>query len=257
MTERIVGKLGKLPAGPPAAFKFASYFNAEALPAPPKHFGHYGLIRESTWGMLGNDSVGCCVFSGAGHETMMWSLEGDRLLASFDVANILSDYAAVTGYSPNDPLSDRGTSLDAAADYRRKTGIVDASGRRHKVDAYVALKLQDWGQLRLATWLFGAVGVGIIVTTSVESDFRAGRPWDHVSGPQIGGHYVPCVGFNSRGQGIFVTWGGLQGMTQQFYNQMADEALAYVSLETLSNKGLSPEGFDRAKLLADLAQLGS
>ena len=31
----------------------------------------------------------------------------------------------------------------AAASYRRKTGIMDASGRRHTVDSYVALRPQD------------------------------------------------------------------------------------------------------------------
>ena len=88
--------------------------------------------------------------------------------------------------------------------------------------------------------------------------FEAGLPWTVPSKvTPVGGHYVPCVGRNSAGQLLVVTWSRLHGMTQDFYARFCDEALAYLSLEMLDAKGLSPEGFDRAGLLAVLAKLSS
>lgn len=256
--ERAVGKLGKLPARANAIqFKFAQVFNVETLPqAPSGPFGHYANVSEAKLGMLGNDQYGCCVWSGAGHEEMMWSREGGSRPINITTENVLSDYAAATGFNPNDPLSDRGTDIQKAAEYRRTTGIIDSEGNRHTVDAYVAISLRDWKQLRLATYLFGAVGVGIIITQSAEDQFKGGHPWSSVYGRELGGHYIPCVGFNSAGLAIVETWGRYQGMTQRFYECMSDEAIAYISLETLDEKGLSPEQFDRERLEAMLTDIG-
>jgi hypothetical protein len=187
---------------------------------------------------------------------MMWAFEHDRHI-EFSADTALSDYGDMTGFSRWNPLSDQGTDMAAAASYRRKTGIVDAAGNRHKIDAYVEMRLQDWDQLRLAVYLFGAAGIGIELPRGAMDQFRAERPWD-VDGSSIeGGHYIPCVGFNSHGLAIVVTWGRLQGMTRRFYEAHNDEALAYISAEALNAKGLSPEGFDAARLAADLGSLAA
>jgi|ERR1700722_1972994 len=254
-------KYGKLPARPGAAsFKFSTYFNAEALPKPPDGpFGHSGLIRKvgTAWGMLGNDQYGCCVLAGAGHETKQWNAERG-IAVPIDAANTLSDYSAITGFNPLNPLSDQGTDMVVAADYRKKTGIVDAEGKRHVIDAYLALKVGDLDELYLATWLLGAVGVGITVPASCEAQFRAGTIWTNVPGdPIVGGHYIVCVDRNSKGLPVFVTWGGDQASDEAWYKQNNDEVLGYVSLEALDAKGLSPEQFNRAQLIADLSALPS
>jgi hypothetical protein len=126
---------GKTAARPGAvSFKFSRYFDLAALPTPPRRFGHYQKVQQ--WGELGNDIAGDCVWAGAGHETMLWNAANKRPI-NITAANSLSDYSALTGYSPSKPFSDRGTDMSDAADYRRKTGIVDAAGIRHTVDAYV------------------------------------------------------------------------------------------------------------------------
>lgn len=249
-------KLGKKPARPGAVqFRFGAFFNAEKLPTPPMAFGHvYGSEQQLPWGMLANDQWADCVFAGAAHETMIWTNEAHGL-AAFDDACVLSDYAAVTGFDPDDPSTDQGTDMQQAASYRRKTGILDAGGRRHKIDSYVGLIPGDANQLALAAYLLGAVGVGLRFPDSAMSQFEAREPWTIVDQQTpAGGHYVPCVGRNSHGHFLVITWGRLQAMTPEFYARYCDETVAYLSIEALS-KNLSPEGFDAAQLSAALRSI--
>jgi hypothetical protein len=192
-------KLGKTPARNTVALKFAMVFNADVLPTPPKAFGHENLMADGNWHGLGNDSVSCCVFAGAAHEHMLWTMVGGQPRSRFTVKDVLSDYSAVTGYDPAKPDSDQGTDMQVAAAYRQKTGILDATGARHKIDAYAALRVGDLDELALATWLFGACGCGFQIPSSAEAQFDAGEPWDIVAGDTtVGGHYVPCLSGDTK-----------------------------------------------------------
>jgi hypothetical protein len=248
-------KLGKRPARLGAvSFTFRDFFNPAALPTPPATFGHYSAA--GSFGVLGNDQYSDCVFAGAAHETMIWTLEGGRPEARFTTADALDDYAAVTGFNPADPTTDIGTDMQVAASYRRKTGIRDAINQRHTIDSYVALSVGDVDELVLATWLTGAAGVGLQFPMQSMTQFKAGQIWTVPAIPKMdGGHYVPCVGRNSAGNLLVVTWGRLQAMTPAYYQRFSDEALAYISLEILNAKNLSPEGFDADGLRAQLAKL--
>lgn len=244
--------LGKTPARSGAMkFKLSDYLNRKALPKPPATFGHEGLIPAS-WGMLGNDSYGDCVWAGAAHETMMWNAEAGVKVAFTDKA-VLSDYSAVTGFNPKKPNTDQGTDMVVAASYRRKTGIVDAAGKRHQVAAYLSIKPGDLNEHLAAAYLFGAIGIGIEFPASAMDQFNAGKPWDVVSRSKIeGGHYIPLVA--RRANLECVTWGKVQQMTSAFFQKYNDESVAYVSLEALKNNK-SPEGFNAAQLQADLSAL--
>lgn len=244
--------LGKRPARAGAVkFALSHYASVASLPEPPRKFEHCLL---SNWQMYSNDRFGCCVFAGAAHEHMKWGAEGGSIVAFTD-ANVLSDYSAVTGFDPTKPDTDQGTDLADAAAYRRKTGIIDASGRRHLIDAYVSLPIRNAAIIAKAAWLFGAVGIGVQLPSSAEGQFDRGEPWDVVEGATIeGGHYIVVVGRNSVGNFLIVTWGRLHAMTPRFLETYMDEGLAYLDLERIKNN-LSPEQFDVAVLQADLAEL--
>jgi hypothetical protein len=248
-------KLGKKPARPDAVrFKFSAFFDKNKLPTPPAVFGHYKNVQE--WGVFKNDEYGDCVWAGAAHETMMWGSEVSKRV-TFTDKNVLSDYTAVTGFNPNDLNTDGGTDMEMAASYRRKTGVLDANGHRHKIDSYIALKKGSISDLMLSTYLFGATGVGIMFPDSAMKQFDAGKIWSIVPGePEpTDGHYIPVVGRNSAGNILCVTWGRLQAMTPEFYMKYNDESIAYVSLEPLATRLVSPEGFDISLLRADLKSL--
>jgi hypothetical protein len=246
-------KLGKKPARPEAMkFKLRQFIDPKALPKPPAKFGHEDLIWEGSWGMLGNDNYGDCVWAGAAHETMMWCREAG-MTTTFTADGVLSDYAAATGFDPARPETDQGSDMKDAASYRRKTGIIDDKGTRHKVAAYLAIDPGNLTELYQAMWLFGAVGGGIEFPMSAWDQFKKGKPWTFVRGSRLdGGHYIPLVA--KRRQIVCVTWGKLQPMSAAFLHHYQDEAVAYVSNETLTNNK-SPEGFDSDSLLKALNSL--
>jgi hypothetical protein len=258
-------RTGKLPAThDDRDLRFATYVDlGTVLPKVPQSFGHEKAVPE--WGMLGNgpdpemgpafDGAGDCVFAGAAHETMLWTSVSGNGEATFSTHGVLADYGAVTGYTPSDPGSDRGTNVRDALGYRRSTGVVDAHGSRHKLGAYVALEPGNLDHVCAAMYLFGAVGIGIRFPETAMDQFHAGRPWDVVAGATIdGGHYIPLVARRS-GRLDCVTWAKVQPMTTAFFEAYCDEAYALLSTELISSSGTSPEGFDLAELQADLQAL--
>lgn len=251
-------KTGKRPARKGAIkFGFADYFDVKKLPVPPPRFGHENIGKP--WGMLANDEHSCCVFSGAAHEHMVWTHEGGLPVADFEDANVLADYSAVTGFQLGDEDTDQGTDMAAAASYRRRVGIVDAKGVRRKIAGYVSLKPGDVDQLIAATYLTGAVGVGLNLPKGAMDEFDAHKPWDVHHGKSHGtegGHYVTCIGRNSAGMLLIVTWGAFHAMSPAFYQQWSDEAVLYYSPEIIRPDKKTPEGFDEPTLLSHLGQLG-
>jgi hypothetical protein len=249
-------KLGKQPAAPAATdFKFASFAATITLPSVPSRFGHGGAYPD--WKMLGNDLYGDCVWAGAAHEHMLLNKVINRVDVAFDDDAVLSDYAATTGFDPDDSSTDKGTNVHDALSYRRNTGIVDSAGKRHKIGAYVALKTKDWQHLVQAAYIFGAVGVGFEMPTSALPQFDAREPWDVVAGTKIkGGHYVPVVGsIHASDQATAISWGRRQIFTRRFYERYNDEAWAYVTPEQLRSDGTGLHGFDVEKLKKFLSAL--
>lgn len=252
-------KLGKKPARKGAvAFGFGTYFDLTALPTPPLRIGHWDIGRP--WGMMANDLYGCCVWAGAAHEHMMWARAGERAAVDFSDENVLADYAAATGFKPDDPDTDNGSDMADAARYRRRTGIVDNKGVRHTIDAYAAIKPGRGDYLALATWLTGAVGIGLMLPNYALDQFDAERPWEVREGDRggsAGGHYVSCIGRNSAGHFLVITWGRIHAMSPAFYSRYNDEAICYLELDSVRDATKrSPEGFDEATLRRHLSALG-
>jgi hypothetical protein len=243
---------GKKPARAGAVkLKFESFFSPSVLPTPPLVFGRPNLIPS--WGMFANDRVSDCVLAEAAHETMLWNAVIGNPIPLFDDENVISDYSACAGYDPNDPDSDQGTDMQVAAKYRQNIGIVSADRVRHRIDSYVALRRGDLDQIALATYLFGAVGLGLQMPQSAMTQFDNAEPWSPVNGsPNDGGHCVNCCGRNSHGNFLIVTWGRLQAVTPEFLTEYMDEGICYLTSDWLTE---SPRGFDKDALRAAMKHL--
>jgi len=251
-------KLGKAPARPDATkLKLGTYLSATNLPEVPLVFG-YGspnskATRVQNWRILGNDIYSNCVWAGAAHETMVWRALAGFVPPLYTNTVVLWDYAAATGFDPKKPETDNGTDLQQAAAYRRKTGTADASGLRHKIDIYAALRVGDVDEIALATHLFGTVGIGVDLPNSAMDQFNRVEPWSVVSGStSIGGHYFNVCGRNSLGNYLVVTWGRLHAVEPSWLAKFMDEGLMYSTFESLNSKNLSPDGFDYQTLMKDL-----
>lgn len=252
------GKCGKLPARPGSiALKYAHVFNAAKLPTPPMAFGHQDLMPGGNWFMLGNDIAGNCFFAGSAHEHMLWTMEGGAPRSRFTIRDVMSDYSALTGYVVGDEATDTGTDMQIGAKYRQDVGVVDATGARHKIKAYIALQAGNVAQVAQAAFLLGAVGIGLDLPDSAETQFDEGAPWSIVPGAKsVGGHYVPLVGRTGDGNFIVISWGKLVAVTPDFLAKQMDEGVAYLSDEILNRtSGLSPENYNEAFLNAFLEGL--
>lgn len=236
------GLLGKTPATDfGAANVTLKLVQAAELPAAPRHFGNGRMFRD--WGMLGNDAVGDCAFAGSAHEHMCWTGIGNKGAQSskFTTSGVLSDYSALTGYRPSNPSTDRGTDVSQLMDYRRKIGIVDAGGDRHKIDLAVRLEPRNntfsWDEFIRAVYTFGVVAVGTLIPASAMDQFNAGQPWSYVGDQNIqGGHYIPAVGTPHRDRQVSViTWGVRQEMMRDFFEAYVDELWVPLCQEAMSS----------------------
>jgi len=249
-------KFGLKPFVPdPRDLVFAKYRTSAPLPQHPALFGHENLITD--WRMLANDQYGDCAIAGPAHETMLFTAMGGSPV-SFTDQNVLSDYAAITGFDPATGANDNGSDIHDVAKYRQTTGIIDASGIRHKIGAYLFIDPRNFDQFLEAIWLFGAVGLGIKVPQSALDQFHAGEGWSvvprwHWGGRTIvGGHYICAVA--NRTSPMIVTWGKAIPMTSDFFQTYCDVCVAYLSTEILS-AGKSLEGFSLDDLRSDLSNL--
>jgi len=116
----------------------------------------------------------------------MTTLKLGKLPARISDKSVLSDYSAATGFDPNDPSTDQGTDMQAAASYRKKTGIRDAKGKRHKIDGYLAIRSPY--ELKQAVWLFGAAGLGVEFPKSAMKQFDASKLFTGENSGNTAGH---------------------------------------------------------------------
>lgn len=256
-------KLGKKPATRTRKLvKFADFLDTSSLPPlPAGDFGHDSLVRPGSWGMLGNDQYGDCVWAGASHETMMWLAEAGNPKATtlFTEKTALAAYSAVTGFKASDPDTDQGTDMEAAAKYRQKTGIVDTTKAHHKIGAYVDLTPGNITELWYAAWLFDGVGIGVEFPSQWMDAFNKGPGgfWDRVTKPKIeGGHYISGLA-RTGGRLNIVTWADDHPrLTTRGYQQFNDQTLAYASKDKL-HSGVDTNGYDWPGLLKLITEITS
>src|SRR6266705_2363511 len=249
--------LGKKPASSlnKKAIMFDQIFDTSKIPTPPIVFGNQALVK--TWYTYSNDEFGDCVWAAKAHMHMLWSLMGGNPRDRFTTFDVLSDYAAQTGFNASDPNSDQGTDMKAAAEYHRKTGVRDATNHRRQVTSYVNLQPGSVGQFAVAAYIFGAVEIGVLITEDNMNQFDRGKPWTVTKADPVGGHCIPVVGRDTDGNFICITWGRLQKITPAFIKKYMDEGIAYLNEEILNKLGLSSEAYDKATLQKMLAQVST
>lgn len=247
--------LGKREAQPGAVkFRYSDIFDRSKLQKPPPVFGH--VWNNSKVPMLGNDKAGNCVFATFAHlvQCMQRGIGAEE--SAFTDESVLGDYSAVTGYNPADPKTDKGTYMRDGASFFRQTGVLDGAGVRHKIVAYVDIKLNDPDELFQACHDFGGVALGLKLPQSAIGQFAKKQIWNVPFNKKIaGGHAVALVGRNSVGNSIIATWTGITAATPNFMREFTDECVAFVSLEYLDAKGVNPRGYDRTQLEKMLAAL--
>ncbi|MFC5184360.1 cysteine peptidase family C39 domain-containing protein [Actinomadura harenae] len=218
-----------------------------ALPTPPASADWH--TRVTDWPMYLNDQLGDCTEAMVGHLIEGASTYGQGNTVEIGDSDVLTAYERVSGYNPADPATDQGAVLQDVYTDWRKTGVGG-----HKVMAFAQVDHTADSEWETAVAVFGAVGLGIIVTQDMMNDFDAGRPWTRASGAQLGGHAVPVVGYDADNLYV-VTWGAVQAMSRACFRAVAEEAWVAVLPEWLDASGHAPSGVDLYQLGEDLAAL--
>lgn len=240
-------KLGKKPARRGAMkLKLRDYLEPTNLPTLPTRFGNLKAWTTWQWGMLGNDTAGCCVYSGFGHQCMAWGGMLGNMDVSFTTAQILGPGGyGETGYVVGDDSTDNGTDMVQACQWWKDKGFL---GHTIKGFAQVAP-----ASIPLAAFIFGSVGMGIVVQQAQMDQFDHAEPWDVVKdSPELGGHYVPVIGRNAAGNLLCVTWGRVQAVTPAFVEAQCDEAVVQLSADWLDAQQQSPRGLKLADMMDDM-----
>src|SRR5271170_7246647 len=102
-------KLGKRPAHIDSrTLKLSNYLQTLAPPPPSQDWTAAVKKDYFEWGMMLNDSLGCCTMAAAGHMEMEWSANAGKPIIMPTDAQIETGYSAVGGYVPGDPSTDNG-----------------------------------------------------------------------------------------------------------------------------------------------------
>ena len=222
-----------------------TYWDRSSLPKVPAVFGHTngGVI----WGTLGNagpGAVGDCTVAGVAHAVQLWRRAAFNAYPLFTDSGIKQQYFSLTGGQDSglDPVN--------VANWWIKTGVQDAGNVRHIIRGYS--RLSSLSDLDLACYLYGCVGLVLLLPESAKFEFRNGEPWQDTSERGLGGHYVLLCGRNSAKNWTVVTWGRVHAVTPHWLERYCYGALVYYSREYIMPSGVTPEGIKTSQLEEDL-----
>jgi len=233
-----VFKLGKAAAKRDARnLKFATLLKAAPALPPAYDFDtkHPGIPTP----MFSNDTLGCCVISGRGHQTLRFEdIEQGSVLMITDT-EIKKEYFKETG-GPDSGL----IVLDSLNLWRHKGWKVGK--HNYRIQAFAELDRTNRNQIRQAIFANVGVGIGVNLPKSAQVEIQTGQPWATTSGPgsqpgSWGGHYVYVPGYTPKGP-VCVTWGRKQQMTWGWFNKYCDEAYAIFDAKNSFKKAMIMQG---------------
>jgi len=249
-------KLGKTaPKFNRKTLRLSKYLGSTLPTAPTKLWREY-RVPPSGWGLMMNNTVGCCTCAAIGHMVMLFTAHTGTMVTPTD-DQVIAVYSAVTGYDPSQTQpdgsnpTDNGAAITDILAYWQAVGIAG-----HKILGWAQINL-DPASIKQAMYLFGAVDIGFNVPASAMTQFQNGQTWDVVTpdGGNVGGHSVPLFGEGSQGFDC-TTWGANQKLTNAFAASYMDEAYCVVTQDWISAaSGLAPNMINLATLQADLAAI--
>jgi hypothetical protein len=237
--------------------KLGDYIHAErASPPAAVSRPHPGF----TWGMLANDKIGDCVIAMMLHSIEDFHLDAGTPVPAFTDQDAIGIYSGITGYNPNDPMSDRGTNENTAMRFWERRGLNTSDGVTHKIVATVAVDASNLNECRIAIDEFVALQIGIALPKTAQGQQEwmvvgDGKTGDSAPG-SWGGHGIPYREYDAETFKC-VTWGAELLLTVPFHQGYAQEAHVVVTEEMLNRQGTGPSGVAWDELVADIKTLTS
>jgi len=242
MTDRIVGKLGKLDPRRPAGLHQLAYYQGNPLPVAPDTVP---VPTVDNWGMLGNDTHGDCTFAGIVHARMAHAAVLGITETFPSDTDVVNTYLSYTGGA------DQGA---VEADLLKFWQNNDLFGS--KLTAFAPTDHADLDELRSVIASYGLAYIGVQLPVTFSDQFRNNQPWDLTGTPadnQIeGGHCIILVGYD-KDHVQCITWGKVQQITWRWLQSYMEESWALITPE-IAGKGLYGD-LRLDTLIADLKEL--
>lgn len=242
MTDRIVGKLGKLAPKRPEGLHMFAFYQSNPLPVAPEKVN---VPSVSDWRMLANDKYGDCTFAGIVHARMAT--------------------AAILGLTENVPTDEEIVAAYLQYTQGQDSGAVEADLLKYwqnnelfgsKLAAYAPSDHADFDELKSVIASFGLAYIGVHLPVTYQDQFIKGEPWALTGTPadqQIeGGHCVILVGYDAD-YAYCITWGRVQAITWDWLRSYMEESWAIITPEIVTRGEYGQ--LRLAELLADLGKL--
>lgn len=201
----------------------------------------------SNWGVMLNNTLGCCTISGIGHAVQTWTLNVSTEITVPD-SIILQYYENWDGYINGDPSTDQGgIELNVLKSFK-KNGFDG-----HKIEAFASVNPQNITEVKQAINLFGGLYIGMDVPNYIMNGIPSIWDINQTADNSIdGGHAVYVVGYDQT-YITFISWGSLYKMTIPYWQKFVDESYCIISDDWFNKSGVDPTGLNILQLKSDLA----
>jgi hypothetical protein len=221
---------------------------SEVLPnlPTPAQVGGYG-VRETGWGMLGNDTYGDCYPAFMMHSITAMTRWSQAVPYVANTVQTLSLYSAITGFNPNEPTTDQGTEPGIAIDYWLNTGVDLGNGTHNKLAGAAGIRAGAWDDLVDALAWAGDCGISWSLPVSCQSQ----EVWDVVAddGGVWGGHETKGLFYNNdTGLVRFVSWGKELLATKAFVEKYMVGGVVPLNHDAIRGNGLDPMSINWTQL---------
>lgn len=245
--------LGKLPPKHDRrTIAFRQLLDHDRLPAPPFR-RDWAEPLGTQLPIFRNDVIGDCTCAAAAHMCRVWALnQAEELAQPAEISEetVVSAYAAVSGYDPVKPETDRGAAMLDVLKLWRSAGIGG-----HKIGAFAQITPHDIPTIQTAINMFGGVYVGMSLpkTAQTQEWIGTGNTADDHPG-SWGGHCAGAATYD-RTSLTFMTWGHLQRATWYWVGRYVDECYALIGEDWVTGSRQAPSGFSIERLRNALALL--
>jgi hypothetical protein len=241
------------PAGTKTKLMASFMLAAAAALSIPTQILYYQNLAPNALQMYGNEKAGDCTFAAAGNLVICQSTNAG-LPTVLDPAQVLQGYISATGYNPQTGANDTGCVETDVLGIWKTTGIAG-----NVASDWCEIDPKNYDHLKLGTWYFGGLYLGLNVTAQAEQQFDAGQPWQRGWFNRIvGAHAVPLLGFDDATQMFVVgTWAKPQFMTYDYWNWYGVTSYAVVNKSFLKSSGINPVGMDLDAMLAAEPQVAA
>lgn len=235
-------KLGRLPRiFNPKVMHMSAILGAKSVPTPPDSVDWTKGITE--WGIMNNDTLGCCTCAGVFHARQVWTANALTEKTETD-DSVLKLYEEACGYVPGNASTDQGGIEQNVLSYILNTGIPLSDGTRDKIVAFMEVDPRNTVDVKVTINDFGVAYIGFDVPMSIYDE--NGEPktiWEYDSNNSAieGGHCIICVGFDQN-YVTAISWGQIYKMSWEFFHAYVSECYAICSNDWIATTGKTPLG---------------